>query len=33
MRNKTRKFAGVNSKLIGVPLSLVVDADDDEPPI
>lgn len=33
MGNKTRKFAGVNSKLIGVPLSLVVDADDDEPPI
>lgn len=34
MGNRTRKFAGVNSKLIGVPLSSVVDdLDDDEPPI
>lgn len=33
MGNKTRKFAGVNSKLIGIPLSLVIADDDDEPPI
>lgn len=32
MGNKTRKFAGVNSKLIGVPLSLVIE-DDEDPPI
>ena len=32
MGNKTRKFAGVNSKLIRVPLSLVIE-DDEDPPI
>ena len=32
MGNRTRKFAGVNSKLIGVPLKLVID-DLDESPI
>lgn len=31
MNNKTRKFAGVNSKIIGIPLARVMD--DDEPPI
>lgn len=30
--NKTRKYAGTNSKVVAVPLSLVLD-DNDEPPI